>query len=93
MDAAEAERAGLVSRVVPAADLQGEAMNAARKVAEQSLPIAMMTKETVNRAYETTLAEGVRFERRLFHSMFATQDQKEGMAAFAEKRKANFTDQ
>jgi len=92
MDAAEAERAGLVSRVVPAADLLAEAMKAAAKIAEQSLPILMMTKETVNRAYETTLAEGLRFERRLFHSMFATDDQKEGMAAFAEKRKANFKD-
>ena len=92
MDAAEAERSGLVSRVVPAAELMAEAMKAAAKIAEQSLPIAAMTKETVNRAYETTLAEGVRFERRLFHSMFATADQKEGMAAFGEKRKASFTD-
>jgi len=92
MDAAEAERSGLVSRVVPAADLLAEAMKAAEKIADQSLPIAMMTKETVNRAYETTLAEGIRFERRLFHSMFATDDQKEGMAAFGEKRKAAFTD-
>jgi enoyl-CoA hydratase len=92
MDAAEAERAGLVSRVVPLAELLAEAMKAAQKIAEQSLPIVMMTKETVNRAYETTLAEGLRFERRLFHSMFATHDQKEGMAAFAEKRKPNFTD-
>ena len=92
MNAAEAERAGLVSRVVPAADLMAEAMKAAHKIAEQSLPIVMMTKETVNRAYETTLAEGIRFERRLFHAMFATDDQKEGMAAFSEKRKANFTD-
>ena len=92
MDAAEAERAGLVSRVVPAAELLPEAMKAAQKIAEQSLPAVMMTKETVNRAYETTLAEGLQFERRLFHSMFATQDQKEGMAAFAEKRKPNFTD-
>jgi len=92
MDAAEAERAGLVSRVVPAAELMAEAMKAASKIAEQSLPIVMMTKETVNRAYETTLSEGVRFERRLFHAMFATADQKEGMAAFSEKRKANFTD-
>jgi len=90
MDAAEAERAGLVSRVVPLADLLPEAMKAAHKIAEQSLPIAMMTKETVNRAYETTLAEGVRFERRVFHSMFATEDQKEGMAAFTEKRKPAF---
>jgi enoyl-CoA hydratase/carnithine racemase len=92
MDAAEAERSGLVSRVVPAAELMAETMKAAAKIAEQSLPILMMTKETVNRAYETTLAEGVRFERRLFHSMFATADQKEGMAAFSEKRKADFTD-
>jgi enoyl-CoA hydratase len=92
MDAAEAERSGLVSRVVPAAELLPEAMKTARKIAEQSLPIAMMTKETVNRAYETTLAEGIRFERRLFHSMFATEDQKEGMAAFSEKRKPAFRD-
>jgi enoyl-CoA hydratase len=92
MDAAEAERAGLVSRVVPAAELMAEAMKAAHKVAEQSLPIVMMTKETVNRAYETTLSEGVRFERRVFHAMFATDDQKEGMAAFSEKRKPSFKD-
>jgi len=92
MDAAEAERAGLVSRVVPAAELLNEAMKAAKTIAERSVPIAMMTKETVNRAYETTLSEGVRFERRVFHSMFATQDQKEGMAAFSEKRKAGFKD-
>jgi enoyl-CoA hydratase len=92
MDAAEAERSGLVSRVVPTAELLPEAMKAAQKIAEQSLPIAMMTKETVNRAYETTLAEGIRFERRLFHSMFATEDQKEGMAAFSEKRKPAFRD-
>ena len=90
MDAAEAERAGLVSRVVPLADLLPEAMKAAAKIASQSLPIVMMTKETVNRAYETTLAEGIRFERRLFHAMFATEDQKEGMAAFIEKRKPAF---
>ena len=90
MDAAEAERSGLVSRVVPLADLVNEAMKAAETIAEMSLPIVMMTKETINRAYETTLAEGVRFERRLFHSMFATADQKEGMAAFVEKRKAKF---
>ena len=92
MDAAEAERSGLVSRVVPAADLQAEAMKAAGKIAEQSLPILMMTKETVNRAFETTLSEGLRFERRVFHAMFATEDQKEGMAAFAEKRKPVFKD-
>ena len=90
MDAAEAERAGLVSRVVPAAELLSEAMKAAKTIAERSVPIAMMTKETVNRAYETTLAEGVRFERRVFHAMFATADQKEGMAAFVEKRKPDF---
>ncbi|HVZ70549.1 MAG TPA: enoyl-CoA hydratase [Rhizomicrobium sp.] len=90
MDAAEAERAGLVSRVVPAADLLDEAKKAAMAIAEKSLPIVMMTKEAVNRAYETTLSEGVRFERRVFHSMFATADQKEGMAAFQEKRKPAF---
>ncbi|MGA7676672.1 MAG: enoyl-CoA hydratase [Rhizomicrobium sp.] len=93
MDAAEAERSGLVSRVVPAADLMAETMKAAGKIAEQSLPILMMTKEAVNRAYETTLAEGIRFERRLFHAMFATEDQKEGMAAFSEKRKPAFKDE
>ena len=92
MDVAEAERSGLVSRVVPAADLMAEAMKSASKIAEQSFPILMMTKEAVNRAYETTLAEGLRFERRLFHAMFATEDQKEGMAAFAEKRKPVFKD-
>ncbi|GJD89576.1 MULTISPECIES: enoyl-CoA hydratase [Methylobacterium] len=91
MDAAEAERAGLVSRVLPAAELLGEAMRVAEIVASMSLPIAQMTKEAVNRAYETTLTEGVRFERRVFHAMFATQDQKEGMAAFVEKRPARFT--
>lgn len=90
MDAAEAERAGLVSRVVPAAELIGETLKAAQAIAEKSLPIAMMTKETVNRAYETTLSEGIRFERRVFHAMFATEDQKEGMAAFSEKRKPSF---
>jgi enoyl-CoA hydratase len=90
MDAAEAERSGLVSRVVPAADLVEEALKVAAQIAELSMPIVMMTKESVNRAYETTLAEGVRFERRVFHAMFATQDQKEGMSAFAEKRKAAF---
>jgi enoyl-CoA hydratase len=92
MDAEEAERAGLVSRVVPAGDLLHEALEAARKIASQSVPIAMMTKETVNRAYETTLSEGIRFERRVFHAMFATEDQKEGMAAFSEKRKPQFKD-
>lgn len=90
MDAAEAERSGLVSRVVPARELIEEALKAATKIADFSLPAVMMTKEAVNRSYETTLSEGLRFERRLFHSMFALEDQKEGMAAFAEKRIANF---
>ena len=90
MDAAEAERSGLVSRVVPAGELIEEAMKAATKIADFSLPAVMMCKETVNRSYELTLAEGLRFERRVFHSMFALEDQKEGMAAFAEKRSANF---
>ena len=90
MDAAEAERAGLVSRVVPAASLLDEALAAATQIAEFSLPAVMMAKESVNRAYETTLAEGVTFERRLFHSLFATEDQKEGMTAFLEKRKPVF---
>jgi enoyl-CoA hydratase len=92
MDSAEAERAGLVSRVVPAADLMTEAMAAANKIAEQSVPCAMMIKEAVNRALETSLAEGILFERRLFHAAFATEDQKEGMAAFAGKRKPEFKD-
>lgn len=90
MDAEEAERAGLVSRIVPSAELIDEAVKTAQTIADMSRPIAMMTKETVNRAYETTLSEGILFERRVFHSMFAVEDQKEGMAAFAEKRKANF---
>jgi enoyl-CoA hydratase len=90
MDAAEAERAGLVSRVIPAADLLNEAIAAATTISEYSLPAVMMAKEAVNRAYETTLAEGVHFERRMFHSLFATEDQKEGMAAFVEKRKPVF---
>ena len=90
MDAAEAERAGLVSRIVPAAELLSEAVTIAERVAQMSRPVAMMVKEAVNRAYETTLAEGIRFERRLFHSTFATADQKEGMAAFIEKRKPTF---
>ncbi|UVK43556.1 enoyl-CoA hydratase [Mesorhizobium sp. AR07] len=90
MDAAEAERSGLVSRVVPAGELVEEALKAAAKIADFSLPSVMMAKEAVNRAFETTLAEGLRFERRLFHSLFALEDQKEGMAAFAEKRKPNF---
>ncbi len=90
MDADEAERAGLVSRIVPADQLIDEAIKTAQKIADMSRPIAMMTKESVNRSYETTLAEGIRFERRVFHSMFATEDQKEGMSAFADKRKADF---
>ena len=90
MDAAEAERSGLVSRVVPADKLLDEALGAAKKIASFSQPIAMMAKESVNRAFETTLAEGIRFERRLFHAMFATEDQKEGMAAFIDKRKPSF---
>ncbi len=90
MDAAEAERAGLVSRVVPANDLIEEAMRVADKIGGYSLPAVMMAKESVNQAFETPLAEGIRFERRLFHAMFATDDQKEGMAAFAEKRSPQF---
>ena len=91
MNAAEAERCGLVARVVPADDLLDEAVTAATTIARMSAPIAMLAKECVNAAFETTLAEGVRFERRLFHSAFATADQKEGMAAFSEKRPAVFT--
>ena len=90
MDAAEAEQAGLVSRIVPAAELLSEAVKIAEQIAAMSRPIAMMVKEAVNRAYETTLSEGIRFERRLFHATFATDDQKEGMAAFIEKRKPAF---
>ncbi len=90
MDAAEAERSGLVSRVVPAGELIEEAIKAASKIAEFSLPAVMMTKEAVNRSYETFLGEGLRFERRVFHAMFSLDDQKEGMAAFSEKRSANF---
>jgi enoyl-CoA hydratase len=90
MSADEAERAGLVSRVVPAERLLDEALAIAATIAGMSLPSAMMTKEAVNRAYETTLAEGVRFERRVFHAMFATADQKEGMRAFVEKRPPTF---
>ena len=90
MDAAEAERSGLVSRLVPADRLLEEALAVATKIAEMSRPAVLMAKEAVNRAYETTLAEGVRFERRVFHSLFATEDQKEGMAAFVEKRKPRF---
>jgi enoyl-CoA hydratase len=90
MDAAEAERAGLVSRVEPADKLLEEALAAANQICEYSLPVVMAAKESVNRAYESTLNEGVLFERRTFHSLFATEDQKEGMAAFVEKRKPKF---
>ena len=90
MDAAEAERAGLVARVVPVDKLMEEAMAAAKTIASMSTPATIMTKEAVNRAFEIGLTEGVLFERRLFYSMFATKDQKEGMAAFIEKRKAAF---
>jgi enoyl-CoA hydratase len=93
MDAAEAERAGLVSRVVPADKLLDEAVGAGAVISEMSLPSVMMAKESVNAAYEMTLREGVHFERRLFHSLFATDDQKEGMAAFVEKRKPSFKHQ
>jgi enoyl-CoA hydratase len=90
MDAAEAERSGLVSRVVAPDRLVDEALEAARAIAGYSLPSTMICKEAVARAYETTLAEGVRFERRVFHSLFGTEDQKEGMAAFIEKRPPQF---
>jgi len=90
MDAAEAERAGLVARVVPLAELAAEAMKAAQKIAAQSLTALMIVKECVNAAFETSLAQGVHLERRLFHAIFATEDQKEGMAAFLEKRKPSF---
>lgn len=90
MDSAEAERAGLVSRIVPVEKLLEEALAAATIIAAMSLPIAMMIKESVNRAYESSLAEGVQYERRLFHSTFATEDQKEGMKAFVEKRLPSF---
>jgi enoyl-CoA hydratase len=90
MDAAEAERCGLVCRVVAPDKLLSEALAMAERIAALSRPSVMMAKESVNRAYETTLNEGVRFERRLFHSLFATEDQKEGMAAFIEKRKPAF---
>ena len=93
MGAEEAERSGLVARVVPLADLLAETMKTAETIAAMSLPIAMMTKETINRADEVSLSEGIRFERRLFHAMFATADQKEGMAAFVGKRPAEFKNQ
>lgn len=90
MDAVEAERAGLVSRVVPSEKLIDEAIDTAATIAQFSLPAVMMAKEAINRAYESTLSEGVLFERRMFHSLFATEDQKEGMSAFVEKRKPVF---
>jgi len=90
MDAAEAERAGLVSRVVPAASVVEEALKAAEVIASKSKPAAMLAKEAVNAAFELGLAQGVLFERRVFHSLFATEDQKEGMAAFSEKRQPEF---
>ena len=90
MDAAEAERAGLVSRIVPADKLMDEALAAASTIASMSLPIVMMIKDSINRAYESALADGVQYERRLFHSTFATEDQKEGMKAFMEKRLPDF---
>ena len=92
MEAEEAERCGLVSRVVPAKKLLEEAISAALKISEKSLLTTMAVKEMVNRAYELPLAEGLRFERRVFHSLFSTEDQKEGMAAFSEKRDAQFRD-
>jgi enoyl-CoA hydratase len=91
MDAEEAERAGLVSRIVPAAELLDTALEVAETIASMSLPVTMIAKEAVNRSFETTLAEGLRFERRVFHSLFAIEDQKEGMSAFVEKRPAKFT--
>ena len=90
MDVEEAERSGLVSRVVPLADLMDEAIKTAERIAGLSRPSVAMAKEAVNRAYETTLLEGIRFERRLFHSTFSTEDQKEGMAAFVDKRQPDF---
>ena len=90
MDAQEAERAGLVARIVPADKLIDEALAAAATIASMSMPSTMMAKEAINRAFETSLSEGLRFERRVFHSTFATEDQKEGMSAFVEKRKPAF---
>ena len=93
MDAAEAEKSGLVARVIPADQLLDEALKAAETIAGYSLPVVMMIKESVNRAYESSLNEGLLFERRVFHSAFALDDQKEGMAAFVEKRKPAFKNQ
>jgi enoyl-CoA hydratase len=93
MDAQEAERAGLVSRVFPADQLLAETLKAASIMAEFSLPVLMMVKESVNQSFETSLSQGVNFERRLFHSVFALEDQKEGMAAFVEKRRPAFKNQ
>lgn len=90
IDAVEAERAGLVARIVPQAQLLEEALKVAQTIAAKSLPVAMMVKESVNRAFEVSLAEGIRFERRVFHAAFASEDQKEGMAAFIEKREPTF---
>uniref|UniRef100_UPI002633AC54 enoyl-CoA hydratase-related protein n=1 Tax=Pseudomonas sp. TaxID=306 RepID=UPI002633AC54 len=90
IDAAEAERSGLVSRVIPVDELLDEALKVAADIAAKSLPVAMMVKESVSRAFEVSLAEGIRFERRVFHAAFATDDQKEGMAAFIEKREPQF---
>ena len=92
MGAEEAERAGLVARIVPQAELVEEALKIAATIASKSIPVSMMVKESVNRAFEVTLSEGVRFERRVFHAAFATEDQKEGMAAFIAKREAQFND-
>lgn len=93
MDAVEAEKYGLVSRVIPAADLLSETMKLAEKISSMPLPVAMMVKESINRSYETTLSEGLLFERRVFHATFSLQDQKEGMSAFAEKRPPQFKQQ
>ena len=90
MDAAEAERVGLVSRVIPADVLIAEAMKAAERIADMSMTAVLMAKESVNRAFESSLAEGIRFERRMFHATFALEDQKEGMAAFIDKRQPTF---